>query len=41
MSQQLYTLSKPSIEYLCGLINQIVNLPTDIINNVNLADNLK
>ena len=40
MSQQLYTLSKPSIKYLCGLINQIVNLPTDIINNVNLADNL-
>ena len=40
MAQELYTLSLDSIKYITGLINQIVNLPTDVINNTNLADNL-
>ena len=33
-------MSKPAIQYLCSVINQVVSLPTDVINNINLADNL-
>ena len=41
MANKVYTtMSEESIRYLCGLINQIVSLPTDIISNINLADNL-
>lgn len=34
----LFTLSKPAIQYLCQCINQVVSLPTDVINNINLSD---
>ena len=37
---QYTTMSKESIQYLCGLINQIATLPTSVIDNINLADNL-
>ena len=41
MANKTYTtMSEESIRYLCGLINKIVSLPTDIISNINLADNL-
>ena len=41
MANKVYTtMSEESIRYLCGLINKIVSLPTDIISNINLADNL-
>lgn len=39
MSKQVYTVTKEGIEYLCGLINKIVTLPSDVIDNLNLADN--
>ena len=39
MSKQLYTVSKEGLEYLCGLINKIITLPSDVIDNLNLADN--
>ena len=41
MANKVYTtMSEESIRYLCGLINKIVSLPTDVISNINLADNL-
>ena len=38
MSKQLYTVSKEGLEYLCGLINKIITLPSDVIDNLNLSD---
>lgn len=39
MSKQLYTISKEGLEYLCGLINKIVTLPSDVISDITLATN--
>lgn len=40
MSKQVYTVTKEGIEYLCGLIRDVVSLPSEMISNINLADNL-
>lgn len=39
MSKQLYTVSKEGLEYLCGLINKIVTLPSDVISDITLSTN--
>lgn len=39
MSKQLYTVTKEGIEYVCSLINQIVTLPSDVIDDLNIATN--
>lgn len=39
MSKQYTTLSRESIKYLCSIIQQVVSLPTDVIDNINLATN--
>lgn len=39
MSKQLYTISKEGLEYLCGLINKIVSLPSDVISDITLSTN--
>ncbi len=31
-------MSEEAIRFLCGVINQVVSLPTDVINNINLSD---
>lgn len=39
MSQQLTTLSRESIQFLCGLIRNVSTLPNSVIDNINLANN--
>ena len=39
MSKQVYTVTKEGIEYVCSLINQIVTLPSDVIDDLNIATN--
>lgn len=39
MSKQYTTLSREAIKYLCSIIQQVVSLPTDVIDNLNLATN--
>ena len=39
MSRTYTTMSREAINYLCSVINQVVSLPTDVIDNLNLATN--
>lgn len=39
MSQQLTTLSRESIQFLCELIRNVSTLPNSVIDNINLANN--
>ena len=39
MSQQLYSLSLDAIKYICNLINQTVDLPSTILDDLNIATN--
>lgn len=39
MSNQYTTLSREAIKYLCSIIQQVVSLPTDVIDNLNLSTN--
>lgn len=39
MSQQLYSLSLDAIKYICNLINQTVDLPSTILDDLHLATN--
>ena len=39
MSQQLYSLSLDAIKYICNLINQTVDLPSTILDDLHIATN--
>jgi hypothetical protein len=39
MAQNLNVMSLEAIKYLCSVINQVVDLPTTVINDTNLATN--
>ena len=39
MSKTYTTLSREGYTYLCSIIKQVVSLPTDVIDNLNLATN--
>ena len=39
MSRTYTIMSREAINYLCSVINQVVSLPTDVIDNLNLATN--
>lgn len=39
MSKQVYTVTKEGIEYLCGLIRDIVSTPSELISDITLSTN--
>lgn len=40
MANKYTVMSEEAIRYMCGLIRDVVSLPSEIISNINLADNL-